>query len=69
MTVTDEPREPIDTTNDFAVGASGDGMVTIALLPPRMTRGQALRMAAWIVAIADPTDEWFPPILDAVRGT
>lgn len=58
----------IDTGNDQLVGRSGDGTVSILLPLRRMTRQQALRHAAWLVAIADDNDE-FPAILSVVRST
>lgn len=58
----------IDTGNDQLVGRSGDGTVSILLPQRTLTRQQALRHAAWLVAIADDNDE-FPAILNAVRGT
>lgn len=59
----------IDVTNDNLVGKRGDG--TIVFLKPAMPMpvDEALRMAAWIVALADPLDEQFPAVLEAVRGT
>jgi hypothetical protein len=36
--------------------------------PPReMTKQDALELAAWLVAIADPTNEEFPAILAKIR--
>jgi hypothetical protein len=58
----------IDTTNDSLVCVRGSGQ--IALLRPRAeyTKDQALRMAAWIVALADDEGE-FDSLLEAVRNT
>jgi len=73
----DEPvdAEPIDTTNDMLVGSRGplsDQTFTL-MLPPAagepFSRDRALRLAAWLVALADPLDEQFPAVLDAVRST
>jgi hypothetical protein len=58
----------IDTGNDQLVGRSGAGTISIMLPQRLMTRQQALRHAAWLVAIADDDDE-FPAILAAVRST
>lgn len=59
----------MDTTNDCIVSASSRG-VTI-LMPPigPMPKEQALRLAAWLVAIADPIGEEFEKVLEAVRNT
>lgn len=63
----------IDTFNEFMVSGtpnfSGVGM----LRPPRvgesLTKDQALTLAAWIVAIADPTEKRFQEIKRAVMNT
>lgn len=56
--------------NKFGVGY-GVGDDSIALLMPRqrMTKQEALELAAWLVALADPTQEKFEPILQQVLGT
>ena len=58
------------TDNDRLVGVLGDDIVIYR--PPAvgapMHRAEALRMAAWIVALADHTGS-FPKILAAVRNT
>jgi hypothetical protein len=60
----------IDTTNQFGVCASGNGSIGI-LVPPRgmLTKQQALTLAAWLVALADPLGEEFQNILEAVQNT
>lgn len=57
----------IDTGNDQFAGVRGDKIVLVA---PKiyMTKQEALRHAAWLVALADDDDE-FPAILGAVRNT
>jgi hypothetical protein len=58
----------IDTTNDHLVGIQG-GRVVVVMPPLRpMAYAEALRLAAWIVAIVDD-DEAFNAILGAVRST
>ena len=71
----DPDGEPIDTTNDMLVGSRGplaDQTFTL-MLPPAagapFSRDRALRLAAWLVALADPLDEEFPAVLAAVRST
>lgn len=63
---------PIDTTNLYWVGSTSGGTDrVIQVLHPgvaRMTRDQALNLAAWLVTLADDDDE-FPEILAAVRST
>lgn len=65
----DPEPEYIETANDHLIGSTGFTHIVV-LLPPvgPMPYEEALRMAAWIVAIADPDDERFPKILKAVRG-
>lgn len=57
----------IDTSNDFLVGRAGDN-IQILLAQVSMDRPAALRLAAWLVAIADDSDE-FPAVLKAVQST
>jgi hypothetical protein len=61
--------EPIETINDCMV-ASVAGAVAI-LNPPLgpMDRDKALRLAAWLVAVADPGGERFAEIRKAVLST
>jgi hypothetical protein len=58
----------IDTGNDQLVGRSGVGTISVMVPSRLMTRQQALRHAAWLVAIADDDDE-FAGILAAVGST
>lgn len=61
--------EEIDTLNDWLVGSRG-GKIVIASLPLRpLEKHEALRLAAWIVAIADPGHEDFEKVLEAVEST
>lgn len=59
----------IDTSNDFLVGSNGEKVVIMN--PPRqMTHDQALRLAAWLVAIADGEGSHkFADVLRAVQST
>lgn len=54
--------------NDFFVSVQGDYIITLKQVPQRITREQALNLAAWIVALADP-DEKFAEILEKVLDT
>lgn len=62
--------------NKFAVGAHGDRIVILGLgaIASEMnnefglSRGDALNLAAYLVALADPKDELFPALLRDVRG-
>jgi hypothetical protein len=67
-----EDRAGIDVTNWALVGLRvGDGAITIQFPPTAggITKKEALVFAAWLVAVADPGDEEFPAILEAVRST
>lgn len=62
-----EVDKSIETANDNLVGARGDGNITVGLPPTSaMSRDRALRLAAWLVALADPTGERFAAVLRAV---
>jgi len=67
--VEDDEESEIDTTNDHLVGRNAGGIVIT--LPPTyaMSVSEALRLAAWIVAVADPEGESFQPVLDAILST
>jgi hypothetical protein len=61
--------DPIDTGNYFLITAQGENV--LIMRPPMrpITREQALNMAAFLVAIADPTRERFEQVLTAVCST
>lgn len=61
--------EDIETTNDFLVGSNGHTVQF--LFPPTgpLDKEKVLRLAAWLVALADPLQERFPKILEAVLNT
>lgn len=58
----------VDTTNDFFVGVQGNRVVIMRPVPNLLTKEQALRLAAWLVALADDDCE-FPAVLKAVQNT
>lgn len=65
--------DEIDTTNDHLVGIH-NGKVSMMILPiAPMTVAAAIRLAAWIVCIADAiepsAEKRFNQILEAVRNT
>lgn len=59
----------IDTTNKFLVAAQGGGV--LIMMPPRgvMTQEDAMLLAAWLVALADPNADEFQKYLTAVQST
>ncbi len=62
-------EHPVETINDHLVGVTGLNKIVMALPPVvPMSIDEALRMAAWIVAIVDD-DERFDSVLAAVRST
>lgn len=61
--------EPQGYATKFYVGAQGDLFLVQFMAPPKLTKAEALTLAAWLVAIADPLAQDFPAILDAVMGT
>ncbi len=64
---------PIDTMNKFFVGVQGDNVVFLRPIPQKISKADALLLAAWIVALADDSpseaDEEFKAVLDAVKAT
>lgn len=61
--------EEIDTANDQFVGADGSGTIGIMFPKVTMTRAEALRHAAWLVALAERREGEFAAVLAAVRST
>lgn len=57
----------LDLSNDQLVGIQGDDII-VMFPKQRMTKPEALRHAAWIVALADTKDE-FAALLAAVQNT
>lgn len=52
----------------FMVGARGDS-IAIMSFGKELTKSQALNLAAWLVALADPGGEEFEKYLTAVCNT
>lgn len=59
--------EEIDTTNKFLVSRKGNDIVFRRTVPPRISRIDAVNLAAWIVAMCPR--ENFTAILDAIQNT
>lgn len=64
----------IDTSNEFLVGAqyiAGKRWIVFALkgVPQALSEEQALRLAAWLVALAADSEDEFLAILEAVLNT
>jgi hypothetical protein len=63
------PPEAQDTSNDFFLErVSIDDVDMLVPLRPihHMTLGEGLRLAAWIVMLADPNQDEFPAVLAAL---
>lgn len=61
--------DEIETINDCLVGSmAGQVQITAPPIGP-IDSERALRLAAWIVAIADPSGERFDRVLKAVLST
>lgn len=59
----------INIGNDQAVGMDGAGFVCVQVPNTTMTRAEALRHAAWLVAVAEREDGEFDRVLKAVRSS
>lgn len=62
-------EEVIDTTNQFMVGANRDRVIVQIPVRRPLEKEEAIRLAAWLVAIADPTQKRFTKVLAAVLAT
>ena len=69
--ITLEREIKIDTTNDFGVGVHNGNifLLTAEVLEMGITKEKAIRLAAWLVGLADPLDETFPLVREAVQNT
>lgn len=56
----------IDTSNKFKVATMAGGQVVLELPVGRLSRDDALNLAAWIVTVADPDGEHFQTVLGSV---
>lgn len=62
-----ETRPEIETINDCAVGGMSGDRIYIGLFNVVLPRDQALRLAAWIIALCD--DGRFGAVLEAIKRT
>ena len=65
-----ETKQEIDTTNSHLVGVVGDD-IALMLIGRRYTKPEALRLAAWIVVLADgsPDHGDFVALVEAIERT
>lgn len=59
--------ENLDASNKFFVGVQGDQIV-IMNCTPRITKADALNLAAWLVVLAD-SDDSFGLMLEKVQNS
>jgi len=61
---------PVDTSNWALVSSNGSsiGILNLGYVAD-MTPDSALTVAAWLVTLADPLNERFPQVLEAVRSS
>ena len=59
----------IDTANHFLVSVGGQGISVMNAPRLPMSKDEALNLAAWLVAVADPLGDDFQAVLDAVKST
>ena len=58
----------MNTANDYLVGVRGDRIVFLRPPVGVIPKDEALRIAAWIVALVDPEHGRFQEVLDAVEA-
>lgn len=54
--------------NKFFVGIAGEIVTIMKPIPPKLSKEDAINLAAWLVAVADDDDK-FPAILDEIRNS
>ncbi len=65
-TAAERANDMIDTSNKFIVGVQGQ-MINVMKLRARITREEALNLAAYLVLLADPGGEEFEAVKRAIR--
>jgi hypothetical protein len=60
--------EEIDTTNDFLVGVRSDHIAPLFVIGP-MDKAKAIRLACWLLVLADPLELEFTKVLEAIKNT
>ena len=61
--------DEVDTSNKFMVGVSGARICFLKPIPNVISMDDAVSLAAWLVALADPTGEKFETVHEAVVNT
>lgn len=61
--------EEINTFNRFFVGLQAGNIVFLRPVPVRITKDQALNLAAYLVSMVDPEGEEFKKVLEAIQNT
>lgn len=61
--------DELNSSNKFMVGVSGARVVFLKPLPHTISMDDAVNLAAWLVALADPAGEKFESVHEAVCNT
>lgn len=59
----------IDSSNQFFVCVKGDELIIARLPAGRLTKEQALNLAAWLKVLADPGGEKFQELVERIENT
>jgi len=60
----------METFNKFGVGVNiGGQTISILLMKNQMTQEEALNLAAYLAVLADPLQERFPALLEAIQNS
>jgi len=60
--------DELNTINDSLVSVAHDGSIVVLRYRVQMSKEEALRLAAYLVALADDHGQ-FPALLEAVKST
>ena len=69
--MSDTQEKKIDTRNIYLVGVHGDKLCILRMPVGRLSKHQALNLAAYLVSMAEaiPGDEKFDEVLTAIQNT
>lgn len=72
VSLVSSPQSPVDTANHFLVGDNGSEisfMPFANIVRCRISRPQAINLAAWLAVLADPDGKEFERVLREIRKT
>lgn len=61
-------EDTLETGNKFMIGVQGESLIPMMPLPRKLSKADALNLAAWLVALADEDDQ-FAALLERVKNT